>query len=235
VGVIKTPTVYNSAYNFVQFWDGRSRTLEAQVSGPIHNPVEFGSHWGEVIKKLSADEATKKAFRKIYADGVTAKNIADAIATYERSLITTGSRFDKWLEGDENALTEAEKEGYKLFKAYGCISCHQGRNVGGNMYARMGNMRDYFAEREQPITLADLGRYNVTKREADRHLFKVPSLRLASMQQYFFHDSSQTELTEAVKVMARYQLGRSISPTEIGLIVEFIHSLAGKHPEMEAE
>lgn len=234
-GVIKTPTVYNSAFNFVQFWDGRSRTLENQVSGPIHNPVELGSNWAEVILKLKADPAIRQRFDKLYPDGVTATNIADAIATFERSLVTTGSRFDQWLAGDKKALSENELEGYRLFKGYGCISCHQGKNVGGNMYARMGNIRDYFAERDKPITKADLGRFNVTGLDWDKHLFKVPSLRLASLQQYFFHDSSVSSLKEAIKVMARYQLGREIGDYETGLLEEFIQSLAGSHPEMEVE
>ncbi|WP_420600728.1 cytochrome-c peroxidase [Neptuniibacter sp.] len=234
-GVIKTPTVYNSGFNFVQFWDGRSRTLENQVSGPIHNPVELGSNWAEVIRKLNSDPAILSRFNELYVDGITAANIADAIADFERSLVTTGSRFDKWLAGNKNALTKTEIEGYRLFKGYGCISCHQGKNVGGNMYARMGNIRDYFSERGKPITQADLGRFNVTGLDWDKHLFKVPSLRLASLQKYFFHDSSVSSLQDAIKVMARYQLGREIGTYEAGLIEEFIESLAGTHHEMEAE
>lgn len=235
LGSVKSPTVYNSGYNFVQFWDGRSRTLESQVSGPIHNPVELGTNWIEVVQKLSSDPVKEKRFDDIYPDGITAANIADAIATFERSLVTTSSRFDQWLTGDKNALTERELEGYRLFKGYGCISCHQGKNVGGNMYARMGNIRDYFAEREKPVTKADLGRFNVTGRESDRHLFKVPSLRLASLQKYFFHDGSESSLQGAIKVMARYQLGREISSDDAELIEAFIRSLAGAHPEMVAE
>lgn len=234
-GVIKTPTVYNSGFNFVQFWYGRSRTLENQVSGPIHNPVELGSNWAEVIRKLKTDPATLLRFNALYTDGITAANIADAIASFERSLVTTGSRFDQWLSGDNNALTKNEIEGYRLFKGYGCISCHQGKNVGGNMYARMGNIRDYFSERGKPITKADLGRFNVTGLDWDKHLFKVPSLRLASLQTYFFHDSSESSLQDAIKVMARYQLGRDIGTYEAGLIEGFIKSLAGSHPEMGTE
>jgi cytochrome c peroxidase len=234
-GIIKTPTVYNSAFNFVQFWDGRSRTLNQQVSGPIHNPIEMGSHWLEVIDKLSADPAVAVQFKTLYDDGLTAANIADAITTFERSLITLNSRFDRWLEGDEKALSANEKQGYQLFKAFGCISCHQGRNVGGNMYAYMGTMGDYFSDRGQPITVADYGRFNVTGMEDDKFLFKVPSLRLVALQRYFFHDASERRLVSAIEVMAKYQLGRNINEQDAELIAAFLRSLVGQHPLLEPQ
>jgi len=232
LGNIKTPTVYNTAFNIAQFWDGRSRTLEAQVSGPIHNPVEMGSHWIEVVEKLKRDAKINQKFDDIYIEGVRAATIADAIATFERSLVTVNAPFDLWLKGDTDALSQDEKEGYRLFKAYGCISCHQGKNVGGNMYAYMGAMGDYFADRDKPVSKADLGRFNVTGNEDDKYLFKVPSLRLVALQKYFFHDASESSLENAIQVMARYQLGRSISDEDAGKIALFLHSLAGKHQEM---
>jgi cytochrome c peroxidase len=231
--VIKTPTVYNSAYNFAQFWDGRSRTLEHQVSGPIHNPLEMGSHWGEVILKLQKDLELVRSFNALYEDGLTASNIADAIATFERSLVTLDSDFDRWLKGEENALSEEAKQGYALFKNYGCISCHQGRNVGGNMYAHMGAFGNYFSDRNIPITKADYGRFNVTGIEEDKHLFKVPSLRLVSLQKYFFHDASESNLESAVQVMAYYQLGREVNDTDAKLITKFLQSLVGRHSLLE--
>lgn len=234
LGVIKTPTVYNSAYNFAQFWDGRSRTLENQVSGPIHNPLEMGSHWGEVIKKLKTDQKILSQFKALYDDGMTASNIADAIAAFERSLVTIDSDFDRWLKGDETALSEEQKQGYKLFKGYGCISCHQGRNVGGNMYSHMGALGNYFTDRKLPISKADLGRFNVTGIDEDKHLFKVPSLRLSALQSYFFHDSSENDLEAAVRVMAFYQLGREIDKKDSRLITEFLRSLVGKHSLLES-
>ncbi len=234
-GATRSPTVYNTSYNIAQFWDGRSRTLENQVSGPVHDPVEMGSHWGQVVNKLSQDKTLQKRFDNLYPDGITATNIVDLIATFERSLVTLNSPFDKWLQGDESALTEDEKEGYSLFKAYGCISCHQGKNVGGNMYAYMGTMGDYFADRGQPVTKADFGRYNVTGNEADKHLFKVPSLRLAALQKYFFHDASVSSLDEAIQVMARYQLGRQLNHSDVGKISKFLHTLVGQHPELSQE
>ena len=233
IGTIKTPTVYNSAFNFVQFWDGRSRTLKQQVSGPIHNPIEMGSNWVEVVKKLNVDKSTLSRFEAIYTDGITASNIADAIMVFERSLVTSGAPFDRWLGGDENALSEEEKKGYTLFKAFGCISCHQGRNVGGNMYASMGAMGDYFSDRDRPITKSDYGRFNVTGIEQDKFLFKVPSLRLAALQTHFFHDSSEDNLESAVQVMAKYQLGRKINEVDTELIVQFLNTLVGQHPLLE--
>ena len=231
--VIKTPTVYNTAYNFAQFWDGRSRTLENQVSGPIHNPIEMGTNWGTVIQKLKSDAELVSSFNSLYEDGLTASNIADAIATFERSLVTVGSDFDRWLKGEENVLSEEAKQGYVLFKNYGCISCHQGRNVGGNMYAHMGTFGNYFSDRELPITKADYGRFNVTGIEEDKHLFKVPSLRLVSLQKYFFHDASESNLESAVQVMAYYQLGREVNDTDAKLITKFLQSLVGRHSLLE--
>ena len=231
--VIKTPTVYNTAYNFAQFWDGRSRTLENQVSGPVHNPLEMGSHWGEVTRKLQKDQELLRSFNVLYEDGLTAANIADAIAAFERSLVTVDSDFDRWLKGEENVLSEEAKQGYALFKNYGCISCHQGRNVGGNMYAHMGTFGNYFSDRKMPITEADFGRFNVSGIEEDKYLFKVPSLRLVSLQKYFFHDASESNLEAAVKVMGYYQLGREVNDTDAKLITKFLQSLVGRHSLLE--
>lgn len=233
VGPIKAPTVYNSAYNFVQFWDGRAADLEEQAAGPVHNPIEMGSNWDQVLAKLQQDAKLVGLFAEAYPDGLNAKNIASAIADFERSLVTVDSPFDRWLHGYESALSGSEIRGYQLFKSYGCSSCHQGRNVGGNMYAYMGAMGDYFADRGKKIIEADLGRFNVTKDEADRHLFKVPSLRLAARQEYFFHDGSQTELKEAIRVMGLYQIGRNIPDEDISDIAAFLHSLVGTHPRLK--
>ncbi len=234
VGPIKAPTVWNSGFNFVQFWDGRAVTLEEQVSGPIHNPLEMGSSWGQVITKLQQDPAVVAAFNASYSDGITPDNIQDAIATFERSLVTLNSPFDHWLMGNDSVLTDEALKGYQLFKSYGCISCHQGQNVGGNMFATMGAMgRGYFAERGGEITESDLGRYNVTGESADRYMFKVPSLRLAVRQTHFFHDGSRASLTEAIQTMARYQLGRSINDDDVTSITAFLESLVGKHPRLK--
>jgi cytochrome c peroxidase len=228
MGGIKAPTVYNSSYNLAQFWDGRAPNLELQAEGPVHNPVEMNSSWPEVISKLSQDASMVEAFDQLFSDGITGKNISKAIAAFEQTLITENSRFDRWLMG-EPMLSERELRGYRLFKNYGCISCHQGANVGGNMYAYMGAMGDYFKDRNREITTADLGHYNVTGLEDDKHSFKVPSLRLAAVNSPYFHDGSANTLDEAIRVMGRYQLGREIPDEDVRDIIAFLHTLVGEH------
>ncbi len=234
-GPIKTPTVYNSSFNFVQFWDGRAASLEVQAAGPVHNPIEMASDWDQVIGKLELDEELQRRFLEVYADGITPKNIVSAIAAFERTLVTSNSRFDRWLLGDDAAITKEELHGYQLFKSYGCIACHQGANVGGNLYGKMGAMGDYFADSKRKLTAADMGRFNVTGREQDRHMFKVPSLRLAARYSYFFHDASAKRLDDAIRVMGRYQLGRDIPEKDIKSIAAFLNTLVGEHPRMKRE
>ena len=226
VGPINTPTVLNSGLNFRQFWDGRAATLEEQAAGPVHNPGEMGSNWNEVIGKLSQDKAFVDQFKVAYPDGLKGKNIQDAIATFEKSL-NTPSRFDRYLLGEGMALQEDEKQGYQLFKNYGCVACHQGQGVGGNMYQTFGVLGNYFKDKGK-VTDADLGRYAVTKNEADRHVFKVPSLRNVELTAPYFHDGSAKTLDEAVEVMFRYQLGRSAPAADKALIVKFLKTLTGE-------
>lgn len=228
-GNIKAPTVYNSVYNLAQFWDGRADSLEEQVDGPVNNFVEFGSSWKMVEKKLSRDSKYLNDFNRIYGGGVKAEYIKNAIAEFERSLVTLNAPFDRYLQGDSKAITQQQKNGYRLFQSYGCISCHQGRNVGGNMYQKMGAMGDYFRDRGH-ITRVDNGRFNVTGRESDRFYFKVPSLRLASLSGPYFHDGTAKTLDEAVRIMGRYQLGRDIPKNHRKDIIAFIESLVGEHP-----
>jgi cytochrome c peroxidase len=226
-GPINAPTVFNAGFNFRQFWDGRASSLEEQAAGPVHNPKEMGSNWQEVIGKLSADKELIALFKAAYPDGVQAKNIQSAIAEFERSLVTPNAKFDRYLRGEKNALSEDEQKGYQLFKNYGCVACHQGVNVGGNMYQVFGVMGDYFKQRGN-MTEADLGRYNVTKNEADKHMFKVPSLRNVAVTPPYFHDGSVKTLPEAVEVMFRYQLGRSAPQSDKDLIVKFLQTLTGE-------
>ncbi len=231
-GGINAPTVFNSGFNFVQFWDGRAATLESQIDGPVNNPKEMASTWPKVIGKLQQDQHYKELFAVLYGDGITITNIKDAIATFERSLVTPNSRFDRYLKGEPLALSEAEKSGYQLFQSYGCIACHQGINLGGNMFERMGMMADYFGDRGN-ITQADQGRFNVTQREADRYYFRVPSLRNVDRTAPYFHDGSVSDLSEAVRVMAKYQLGRTMPENDLQDIVLFLKSLNGKYDGKE--
>ncbi len=232
-GEVNAPTVYNTAGHIALFWDGSADSLESLVlDGPLQNPREMATSWPEVMAKLGSDPATRRRFENLFEDGLSPRNVAAAIAAFLRTLVTLDSPFDRWLRGDESALGEAERRGYRLFKSYGCIACHQGRAVGGNMYAGMGVMGDYFADRGGPLTRADLGRYNVTGRPEDRHVFKVPSLRLVARTAPYFHDGSARTLEEAVTVMARYQLGRELPDRDRADIIAFLRSLAGSHPEL---
>jgi len=228
VGDRNSPTVFNSEFNFKQFWDGRSESLVDQIDGPINNPIEMGSSWPEIIRKLQRESDYIYMFDKLYPDGIKKENIRDALATFVRSLYTPNSRFDKFLRGDTSAITSSEKEGYRQFKAYGCVSCHHGRNVGGNMFQTMGIMADYFGELGDTMA-EDLGRFNVTGNEGDRHLFKVPSLRNVALTAPYFHDGSVPTLEGAVAIMAKYQLGRQLSSEDMDLIVKFLHTLTGEY------
>ena len=230
-GPINSPTVFNVAFNFKQFWDGRARDLEAQIDGPIQNPLEMGNLWPDVVTRLYQDDGYAAQFNALYPDGINRGNVKNAIAEFMKSLITPNSRFDRWLKGDERALTALEKHGYALFKDYGCSSCHQGANVGGNMFQVFGVLNDYFRKRGD-ITDADLGRYNVTGNEEDRHSFKVPSLRMAAHTAPYLHDGSAATLRDAVDAMFEFQLGREAPDEDKDAIVAFIKTLAGESEEL---
>ncbi len=231
-GQVNAPTVYNSSLNFTLFWDGRTPTLEQQIDDPVHNPVEMGSSWDRVLSELRRDPELAARFARLYPEGITADSIKDAIAVFERSLVTPDSAFDRWLQGDDEALTGRQLEGYRLFKDYGCISCHQGVNLGGNMYGYMGTMGNYFLERGGEIQTADLGRYNLTGRDEDRFLFKIPGLRLAVLTPPYFHDGRTRTIEQAIRTMAHYQLGRDIPDRDVARIVDFLGTLVGRHPRL---
>ena len=230
-GVINSPTVFNVGLNFKQFWDGRAKTVEDQIDGPIQSPLEMGSLWPEVVAKLYEHESYPGRFQALYPDGINRKNVKNAIGEFMKSLITPNSRFDQWLKGNEAALDAREKQGYALFKSYGCVSCHQGANVGGNMFQVFGVLNDYFKKRGN-ITEADLGRYNVTGNIADRHSFKVPSLRMAAYTAPYLHDGSAATLRDAVDAMFTFQLGREAPDEDKDAIVAFIKTLAGESEEL---
>lgn len=231
-GGINSPTVYNSSLLFRQFWDGRAETLEDQADQPVTNPVEMAARWPDVLARLYENPSYPNKFQQIYSDGITRENVKNAIAEFERTLLATNSPFDQYLRGNENALTAKEKKGYELFKNYGCHSCHQGVNVGGNMFQVFGAINNYFEERGN-ITKADLGRFNVTGDSADKFVFKVPSLRMAKYTAPYFHDGTQKTLLDAVNAMFRYQLGREAPDSDKEAIIAFIESLAGEHLEMK--
>lgn len=225
LGNTNTPTVFNAALNFRQFWDGRAESLEAQVDGPLHNPVEMASSWPQALAVLNADASYRSEFSALYPQGLTPASVRDAIATFERSLLTPNARFDQFLRGNPSALNEAELAGYRLFKQVGCTSCHQGAGIGGNMYQKLGIMEDYFGKRPD----ADTGRFKHTQREEDRFVFKVPSLRNVALTAPYLHDASAATLDEAVAIMGRYQLGKTLDAGEISNIVAFLRTLTGEY------
>jgi cytochrome c peroxidase len=232
-GHINSPTVYNSSFNFRQFWDGRSQDLVTQASGPVHNPIEMGSNWDEVISKLEKDDEYKKAFKEVYGKAMTGDLVAEAIATFERSLLSSGSRFDRYLTGDTAALNSEEKAGYELFLKHSCTNCHLGPSLGGRSFEKMGIKKNYFADRvsglnglkAMPLSQEDNGRFNVTKQERDRYKFKVPNLRMISETYPYMHDGNVDSLEESVRIMAEYELGKNLSEKEIQLIAKFLRTL----------
>jgi len=221
-GPINAPTVYNAVFNFRQFWDGRAKDLKEQAMGPIENPKEMGHNFKALIQILKRTPY-KMQFDAIYTDGITKENIADAIAEYEKTLITPNSPFDLYLKGQKEAITQEQKEGYELFKSKGCITCHHGVNIGGNLYNKFGIFKD--------ANTNNLGRYNVTHKQRDKYYFKVPSLRNIARTAPYFHDGRTYDLKVAVFSMAQYQLGRKITPQEVDKIVAFLKSLNGELPK----
>ena len=230
LGGVNAPTVYNAVYNFVQFWDGRAQTLAAQAAGPPLNPVEMASEsFEQIIAKLKSDKKFVKQFTSVYPDGITEANLTDAIEQFERTLITPNSAFDKWLLGDDSALTAEQLEGYELFKKYDCATCHVGPNLGGQSYELMGLRRHYFAERGMELTHEDNGRFKETGVERDRHRFKVPGLRNVEHTWPYYHDGTRETLEEAVRDMGLYQSGVKLSDAEISAITSFLKSLTGEY------
>ncbi|MDH5492758.1 MAG: cytochrome-c peroxidase [Myxococcales bacterium] len=230
VGPINAPPVLNAHLNFRQFWDGRAANLQEQAGGPVENPGEMGATFEQVIPRVEADAWYAERFAQVYGErGVSKETITDAIAEYERSLVTP-SRFDAYVRGDLSAMSEAEQNGYRRFISTGCGGCHMGQGAGGTMYQRLGVVEDYFAARGGELTDADLGRFNATQSETDRHFFKVPLLRNVTLTAPYFHDGSQATLADAVRAMGRFQLGREIPDADVEAIVAFLGALEGELP-----
>ena len=229
-GTRNSPTVFNAALNFTQFWDGRAKDLAAQAKEPVVNPIEMGmASWDDALVKLKEDPYYEQAFQQIYQTSITIDGATEALAEFQKTLITPNAPFDQYLKGDQTAINDQQKKGYGLFKAYGCVSCHQGQNVGGNMFQKFGVLKDISLQ--YGSLNKDLGRYNVTGNEWDKRVFKVPSLRLAAVTPPYFHDGSIGTLQEAVDVMIEFQLGREVPLEDRQAIVAFIESLVGELPE----
>lgn len=218
-----SPTVYNAALHVAQFWDGREPDVEAQAKGPILNPVEMASLGeSEVEAILESIPGYQTAFAEAFptnSPSLTYENLARAIGAFERNLMTPG-RFDQFLAGNANALTESERRGLTSFLSVGCATCHMGPAVGGTLYRKVGQIFPYETE--------DIGREKLTGNAADRHVFKVPSLRNVAKTGPYFHDGSIGSLSEAVRLMAYHQLGQTLDASQIGDIVAFLGSLTGE-------
>jgi len=225
VGPINAPTVLNSVFNSEQFWDGRAPTLQVQAGGPPLNPIEMASKsWEEIIGKLDKDPVLTRDFVAAYPQGLSGETITDAIAEFEKTLITPDSPFDNWLRGDDNAMTMQQKHGYQLFKDNKCATCHGGTILGGRSFEPLGLKRDFnFGE----ITAADIGRMNVTSEARDRLRQKVPGLRNVALTAPYFHRGDVATLDEAVKLMLRYQVGTELPQQDVDDIVAFLESLTG--------
>jgi len=219
-GDFNSPTVFNAVFNFRQFWDGRVNSLEEQVFVAIENPVEMGNDFNLLIPKLKKTQY-KRLFNNIYHDGITKRNIAHSISEYEKTLITPNSDFDKYLRGDENAISEIQKEGYEIFKEKGCITCHHGVNIGGNLYSKFGLIIN--------PKISHLEKTNLTK----KNKFKVPSLRNVLRTAPYLHNGMIATLDEVIKIMSLHQLGRDITSEEIYKIVQLLKSFNGNLLEEE--
>jgi cytochrome c peroxidase len=224
-GPINSPTVLNSRFNLAQFWDGRAADLKAQAAGPIASPGEMAATHELVIEIIASIPQYAAEFSTAFGSGgVNLDRVTTAIAEFEKTLVTPNSRFDQWLKGKKDALTASELEGYQLFKNSGCVACHNGPAVGGGSFQKFGVLAPYNAQ--SPAQ----GRFDVTKNEADRFFFKVPTLRNVELTYPYFHDGGAKTLSEAVDVMGRIQLGRTFSTEENSKVVAFLKTLTGDQP-----
>lgn len=219
-----SPTVFNAGGHVAQFWDGRAATLEDQAKGPVLNPVEMAMADAAAVEAvLKSIPGYAPLFKKAFPadkEPITYDNFAKAVGAFERTL-TTPSRFDKFLGGDEKALTDAEKKGLETYLATGCTACHMGTGVGGELYQKLGLVK--------PVPgLKDEGRAKVTKQDSDKYFFKVPSLRNIEKTAPYLHDGSKATLEETIAFMAEYQLGKQLKKEEVDSVAVFLKSLTGE-------
>lgn len=224
-GPINSPTVLNSSLNVAQFWDGRAADLKEQAGGPIANPGEMAFTHTLAVSVLESIPGYVNEFKLVYGeDGIDIDRVTEAIAEFEKTLVTPGSRFDQWLLGDQSALSSEELAGYTLFKSSGCVACHNGTAAGGTTFQKMGVVEPY--KTDNPAE----GRSAVTGKDADRFNFKVPTLRNVELTYPYFHDGAAWSLEDAVNTMGRIQLGKKFAPDENAQIVAFLKTLTGDQP-----
>lgn len=219
-----SPTVFNAVFNATQHWDGAFNTLQEQVDSSIKNDFSMHSNFIDIINKLNKNKLYKEKFHSIYKEEINKKNILDTISEFIKALITPNSKFDKYLNGNTSILSNDELDGYKLFKEYGCISCHNGVNIGGNLITKIGFIKTY--------DTSDLGHYYVSNKKEDIYYFKVPSLRNIELTAPYFHDGKIKTLKGAVKKMIFHQVGYTLNDKEIDNIIKFLKTLTGETPEI---
>jgi cytochrome c peroxidase len=227
-GPINAPTVLNSSLNVAQFWDGRAADLKAQAGGPIANPGEMAFTHTLAVGMLETIPDYVMEFKLVFGKPeIDIDQVTDAIAEFEKTLVTPNSRFDKWLLGDASAMTSPELTGYQLFKVSGCVACHNGSALGGTSFQKMGVVEPYKTDNPAQGLMA------VTGKDADRFKFKVPTLRNVELTYPYFHDGAADTLTQAVDVMGRLQLGKKFTPDEEAQIVAFLKTLTGDQPQFD--
>ena len=233
VGGRSAPTVWNAAFNEVQFWDGRAKSLEDQAAGPVTNPIEMGmKSWDDVVARLKTIEGYQQAFTKAFGkDSISKDNATKAIAAYERTLITPNSAYDKYVKGDKSALTEQQVRGMEKMAELGCTSCHSGPAFNGpGTFQKFPVNNSGFFEAKFDFK-KDKGLAEVTKKEADEHMWKVPTLRNVALTAPYFHNGSVQSLEQAVQMMAKLQLNQDISDKDTADIVAFLNGLTGEFPK----
>lgn len=226
-GPVNSPTVLNSSLQIAQFWDGRASDLQEQAAGPIAADVEMALPHTLAVNVIQSIPGYVEQVKSIYGDEqVTLDHITDAIAEFERTLVTPNAPFDQWLMGDDSAISTTALAGYELFKNAGCIACHYGEALGGKSFMKMGLVAPY--ESDSPAQ----GRFDVTGQEMDRFMFKVPTLRNVTLTQPYFHDGAAETLAEATQVMGQLQLGRDFTEEELTQLVAFMETLTGDRLQM---
>lgn len=240
LGGRSAPTVWNSGFKTIQFWDGRAATLEEQAKGPIVNPVEMGMDKHSVaIERIKVIPGYIKSFEAVFGkkNPITIDNTVKAIAAYERTLNTPNSRFDKYIKGDKSALTKEEVAGFETFKTRGCIACHSGPNFAGPLlpmgvgfFQKFPTYPNAEIEKKYGFT-TDLGRYDVTKNDADKNMYVVQTLRNVALTAPYFHNGKVQTLDEAVRIMAKLQLNKDLNKAETNKIVAFLKTLTGEFPQ----
>ena len=238
LGGRSAPTVFNSAFYSVQFWDGRAKTLAEQAKGPLINPVEMGNKdHKQVIDRLAKIPGYVQMFKELYGPkGLTIDNLAQAIELYEKTLTTINSPYDKFVAGDKKAMSDLAQKGWNTFQTVGCVTCHSGKNFAGpelplgvGFYMKFPTFENTEYDKKYQFT-KDLGRFDVTKKEEDKHMFRVPTLRNVATTAPYFHNGSVMTLEEAVKVMAKTQLNKELKKDEIKSLVAFLSALTGTVP-----